>query len=805
MLANRPRAALLAALLVASAAPALAQTQSASTQGTNAQPASTETGEIIVTATKRSESLERVPFSINAQTQADIERSNATTLEGLSRNIAGLSIQNLGPGQSQVAIRGVSSGQIVRDQPGVKEQVGVYLDESVISLSLFTPDLDLFDLNRVETLRGPQGTLFGSGSEGGTIRYITNQPRTDRIEGEMEGNINVAKGGDIGGSAKLAVNLPFSDKAAIRVVGYYERFPGFVDAHHLDGTVSKNVNHGDREGTRISLLLKPTEDLTITPRIVYQQIDVAGFNRQENFNLYSNPNTVPPSPLGKRQVFLLLPEAFKDKTLIADNVIAWNVAPTLTLTSVTTYSNRDILVSRDASALTGSVSLDLKLAPAAVILPSNLRDATQLEQISQELRVSSRGDGPFQYVLGGFYTHLDRKYQQRLPTPGYDGFVDQRFGAGTSVAVANGFPLDSPYNSDIPYVLDQYAAFGELSFRLDRFRATAGARYYNFKEKRNFVSGGLFANGDNHIGDTTKSDGATPRFIVSYDLADHVTINAQAAQGFRLGGINDPLNLTLCSGGAGGIDAQTFGGRPTYKDETLWNYEGDLKGRIGKLRFTAAGFYNDISNLQVTVDARSCSSRIVANAKKAHSAGFEGEVSATPFPGLDIGLSTTALEAKFDSTTLDVTGAVLGGIRKGNRLPSVPEFTIAANINYAWSTQSFGGARPFINASIQHVGSRYTQAADQEPGADSFVSHLAFGGASGNDVTVVPTRLPAYQLVNISAGVELPNGLDFNVYVTNAFDQNPLLAFDKERGGRARLGYDIGQPRVIGATVRKHF
>ena len=132
--------------------------------------------QIIVTATKRAESIEDIPFSINAQTQRDFERSGAGNLEDVARNVASVSIQNLGPGQSQVSMRGVSAGQIVRDQPGVKEQVGVYLDESVISLSLFTPDLDLFDLNRIETLRGPQGTLFGSGSIGGTLRYITNQP-----------------------------------------------------------------------------------------------------------------------------------------------------------------------------------------------------------------------------------------------------------------------------------------------------------------------------------------------------------------------------------------------------------------------------------------------------------------------------------------------------------------------------------------------------------------------------------------------------------------------------------------------------
>ena len=176
--------------------------------------------EIIVTATKRESTIQDVPFSINAQTQADIRRSGATDLEELSRNVAGLTVQNLGPGQSQVAIRGVSAGQIVRDQPGVKEQVGVYMDESVISVSLFTPDFDLYDLNRVETLRGPQGTLFGSGSVGGTIRYISNQPDLDAFEGHVEIDLNTVTDGEAGWHLKGMVNMRFADgKAARRLVG----------------------------------------------------------------------------------------------------------------------------------------------------------------------------------------------------------------------------------------------------------------------------------------------------------------------------------------------------------------------------------------------------------------------------------------------------------------------------------------------------------------------------------------------------------------------------------------------------------
>jgi iron complex outermembrane recepter protein len=232
--------------------------------------AEADDNDIVVTATKRNANLQDIPFSINAQTAADIQKSGATSIEDLSRNVAGLTIQNLGPGQSQVSIRGVSAGQIVRDQPGVKEQVGVYLDESVISLSLFTPDLDLFDLNRVETLRGPQGTLFGSGSVGGTVRYITNQPKLDKTEGSVEGNVNFV-GDDFAGHLKAAVNLPIGDKVAIRAVGYYTNYGGFIDARREGGAIDKNVNNGSRIGGRIAVTIAPNENITITPRVSVRQ------------------------------------------------------------------------------------------------------------------------------------------------------------------------------------------------------------------------------------------------------------------------------------------------------------------------------------------------------------------------------------------------------------------------------------------------------------------------------------------------------------------------------------------------------
>jgi len=185
---------------------------------------------VTVTAMKREQAVLDVPFSVAAPTEQVLRTRGVEGLEGVAANVGGFTVQNLGPGQSQVAMRGVSAGQIVRDQPGVKEQVGTYLDESAISLSLFTPDIDLFDTNRVEVLRGPQGTLFGSGSLSGTVRYITNQPELRVKKGFVELGGSIIDGGGPGGNAKFGFNVPLGDSAALRVASYYNRIAGYIDA-----------------------------------------------------------------------------------------------------------------------------------------------------------------------------------------------------------------------------------------------------------------------------------------------------------------------------------------------------------------------------------------------------------------------------------------------------------------------------------------------------------------------------------------------------------------------------------------------
>src|SRR6185369_4693725 len=264
----------------------------------------------------------------------------------------------------------------------------------------------------------------------------------------------------------------------------------------------------------------------------------------------------------------------------------------------------------------------------------------------------------------------------------------------------------------------------------------------------------------------------------------------------RLGGINDPLNLPICS--AADRLIYTPFAAATYKDETLWNYEAGVKYSRHGITFNAAAFYNDIKNLQVTVDAGSCSSRLVFNVPKAHSKGIEAEFSAHPIEGLDLSFAGSILNSEFDSTIENPVLASRTGIRDGNRLPTVPKYQLAATAGYGSRLGS--NVDWYLNASVQRIGGRFTQPGDQEPGVGTF-DFLFYDPATGSHgfSTALPPgtnfgslKLPAYTLVDASLSFKWDFGLEVVGYVKNIFDVNPKLSLDRERGGRARLGYNIG-------------
>ena len=580
--------------------------------------------EVTVTAMKRETTIIDTPFSIAAPTEELLKMRGVEDIEGLAANVAGFTVQNLGPGQSQVAVRGVSAGQIVRDQPGVKEQVGIYLDESVISMSLFTPDVDLFDVSRVEVLRGPQGTLFGSGSLSGTVRYITNQPELGVTSGVAELGANFIGGGGPGASAKVAYNFPVGEKAAARVAGYYTHIGGYIDSVRPDLSVEDNVNDGFRTGFRAAAKFVPNERLTVTPRLLYQKVDMNGWNRHDAYNILGNPFTTtrPPVTLDDREQFTQLQEEFSDNFVLADLNLTYGLGD-MTLTSITSYIYRDVLVKRDATALTASITGgSIGLPENVFALDAPLFDATTANAWSQEVRLSGRREA-FHWVGGLFYSHAARDYGQSLPVNGFQDLT----GIPTIGLRA---PKDVLFFSDLDYSLNQFGLFGEATYEFTpEFSLTGGLRYYHFGEDKEQIFDGIFAHNDtgtavvSQPGDTS-ADGVAPRIIASYKLAPTTYLNAQVSKGFRLGGINDPLNVPLCTP----QDLVTFGGRETWDDEKAWNYEAGVKTRVlnGLGALNVSGFYMDISDLQATVTAGSCSSRVVFNVPKARVDGRRDRV-----------------------------------------------------------------------------------------------------------------------------------------------------------------------------------
>ena len=341
----------------------------------------------------------------------------------------------------------------------------------------------------------------------------------------------------------------------------------------------------------------------------------------------------------------------------------------MTLTSITSYNHRDILVVRDAGALTSSITGgSIGLAENVYSLDAPLDDATEAKTWTQEIRFSG-GHGTLQWVAGGFYGNTKRDYGQWLLVAGFTALT------GIPTAGTHGAATDVLFYSDLHYKLHQFALFGEATFALnDRFSLIGGLRYYNFNEDRTQVFDGIFADPGGAPA-STDANGVAPRLILTYKVTDTTNLNAQVSKGFRLGGINDPLNVPLCTP----ADLETFGGHEAWKDEKAWNYEIGSKTRLhGRPRLVQrlGLLHGRRATCRRPSTAGSCSSRVVFNVPKARSAGAEMEFAMAPSNHFDFavsaGYNNSELRSTVTSTAGDGSVSVVSGIEEGNRLPSVP-------------------------------------------------------------------------------------------------------------------------------------
>jgi iron complex outermembrane receptor protein len=339
-------------------------------------------------------------------------------------------------------------------------------------------------------------------------------------------------------------------------------------------------------------------------------------------------------------------------------------------------------------------------------------------------------------------------------------------------------------------------------------------RYYHYKENRVLNFNGVFAADTPPGGVPGEVDahGVSPRGILSFKFDEDTQFNAQVSKGFRLGGINDPINLPLCTP----ADRVEFGGYSNWKDETSKNYEIGGKFRFLERTVTlnVSAFYTDIQNLQATVTAGQCSSRIIINVP-AQSHGIEAELFAHPNSTWDFGLSATWVDARLRGTVTSTspTGVVttVGGLVNGNRLPTAPQVQAVGSVGYTLPLQN---QRDFFSVfTVQYVGSSYSQFENEEPGfgqiggtaSDLNAARLiTYGGVPSSTVISFDARLPAYSLGNLRAGVRTDRW-EVAGYLNNLWDKNAHLALDYERGRSARVGYLTNQPRTIGVGAQYKF
>ena len=611
--------------------------------------------EVVVTARRREEGLQESPNAVTALSERFLNQIGATTFEDFAINVPSLSYVGNNAPENKIVLRGVSTGVASRDEGSV---IGLYFDDVPVGSQRFNPDLRLYDIERVEVLRGPQGTLFGEGSIGGTLRLVTNKPDLQEFGGFVQmGGSNTHKGG---GNHELVgvANVPIvEDKFAFRLVGYLVDDSGFVDNVTLN---ERDVNQTITKGQRLVATFVPNGSFSMTGSIIHQDMEVDGKAQYD-------------PGLGDLQQARELPEALADEFTLANITFSVDLGRS-TLDSSTAYFDRSVVNLRDITPLLG-VSIDLTDGRDL-----SLDDLTEFESIVQEFRITSnRGlfNDSVDWLVGVYYRDDKQFFRQDAQS-----------------AALGGDALDSDNFLD----RKQLAVFGEFDWRIsDRATATFGVRWFDIDQEGENFNGGPLAGIPPGVIDVVQTDssedGVSPKFRFSYDINDDVLLYLLASRGFREGGP---------TGEGVPPDPETGAIAPTQFDsDALWNYEFGFKSSFASNRVVLNGavFYIDWDDIQTNF-VRSDGFTYTVNAGAARSQGVEAELRALVSDGLELFLT-----ASFVDSTLTEDQLPPGDGVSGDRIPGVPEVTYSAGLNYTRSM--FSNVEGFFNLSYQHVGDSF--------------------------------------------------------------------------------------------------
>lgn len=746
--------------LAIAATPACAQTASASTLDGEGAP------EIVVTANRRQESIQKVSLSITALTGDTLRETGITDYDSLVRSVPGV-VATGGTNFAKLTMRGIETSQTT-SSVGAQRSVSIYLDDlPLTTFSVVTPDITPYDVERVEVLRGPQGTLFGSGSLAGAVRYITNKPDAAQFDAAVDLDGGVQKGDAYRRRAAGMINVPLvSDTLALRLVGTYKNEDGYIENV---GTGIKNANSQEDWGIRAALRWDATPDFSAT------------LTGSLNKNLGGDVPFYNPA-LGFRKSSEDAPFAVTSKVKTLNLALNYDLK-FADLTSSTTLAE---------------APSDWNLLLEAIIpgVPLHLREVVKTKSFVQEVRLVSKPSDRFDWVVGGFYLQQKTDFRDALYLT--TAFVDLLQIKGLPTNVAPG----STYSNDIETKDNtELAAFGEANYHFsDRFKVTVGVRVTDSKFTSTITGEGatapgfypalftaLFGFGGSTLTMVPQTAQAfstghkiyvTPKFVATWQPDGNQTYYASVSKGFRRG---QPNGIVAANGGR----SITLPSDPAIipdsaAGDALWNYELGIKLRLfdQRVRANFAAYYIDWSNMQIPLVRSSDQAPYVGNIGKARSIGLEGEVSARTEHGLDLGVNFQIQNAKVTSLTTDQ--ALISGAILNSKLAS-PDFKIGAFAKKSWKVGD--SSEVFARLDVQHIGS-YANGFPNTPGAG----------------TLSPTyaTIPSYEKLDASVGWTQDH-VGATLYVENVTDSKKVIYINPANFSYNRYG--TLRPRVIGLRL----
>jgi iron complex outermembrane receptor protein len=616
--------------------------------------------EVVVTAQKREERLIDTPQSVSVLSTDELAKIGAVQFRDFANTVPGLTFSTFGAGRTQVSLRGVTTGQ------DVGPTVGIYLDDIPVgSSSAFAQgsylalDLNLFDTDRIEVLRGPQGTLYGASTMGGLIKYVSKRPDMQGFGGDVQTGVSDTHDGGVSYNVAGAVNAPIlTDKVAVRASGFESRDGGYIDNV---ATRRKDVNRSDIYGGRVEILLTPTDRLTIRIGGLLQDI------RRDGDGTVDYPLAGPPV-YGSLEQYRPAPEPFDQRFRLVSGTVGYDLG-SATLTSISSYQTMRTQVGLDASGLyVPLLQHFFGLSYSAVGIPADLTT----NKFTQEVRIASNGTQTLEWLIGGFYTHETSSDNEVFAL--YDP--------------AGRLAPNSLYTASFLSGYKESAGFGDLTYHLThKLDISGGIRYARNNQEFTQNGSGVFITSR----PTNYSSEGVATYLANarYHFSDDATGYLRYATGYRPGGPNFVLNDP-----ATGLPVAPT----TFEADRLKSYEAGFKADTADRRFgiDLDGYYIDWSNIQVVSVRSGVGFRVNAPG----GATVRGaELTLTARPTIDL---TVMGAFAYQDAHLSQADTALGAA-KNERLPNVPHFTAALNADYVLPVDSL---HPTVGLTLRTVSDR---------------------------------------------------------------------------------------------------